>query len=236
MGAHRVGRLPCANRETSEQRARSREIRPMTESTLTAGNMALLGGMLCLDFANTANWHRSEHPEELLNDYGDLVAWAIHTDIVNEGEAAVLLNEALLHPAEAAEVRERAIGLREAIYRIFAAIAEQQRPAVEDLELLNTEIQPALAHGRIVETGDGYTWDWADDRQTLDRILWPVARSAADLLASAQLDRARQCADERCGWLFLDMSRNRSRRWCSMEECGNRNKARVYYQRRKQER
>jgi predicted RNA-binding Zn ribbon-like protein len=208
----------------------------MTESTLTAGNMALLGGTLCLDFANTANWHRSEHPEELLNDYGDLVAWAVHTDIVNEDEAAALLHEATLHPAEAMGIRERAISLREAIYRIFVAISEQQRPAVEDLELLNTEIQPALAHGRIVETDDGFTWDWADDRQTLDHILWPVARSAADLLASAQLERARQCADERCGWLFLDMSRNHSRRWCSMEECGNRNKAREYYRRQKQER
>lgn len=220
-----MARVPAANEES----------RPMTESTLTAGNMKLLGGALCLDFANTANWHRSEQPEELLNTYSDLVAWANHTGILNEDEAAVLRTEALAHPAEAEDVLEQAIDLREAIYRIFAAIAEQQRPAVEDLELLNASIQPALAHGRIVETDGGYTWDWADDRQTLDRILWPVARSAADLLASAQLDRARQCADERCGWLFLDMSRNRSRRWCSMDECGNRHKARVYYQRRKQE-
>lgn len=207
----------------------------MTESTLNAGNMALLGGVLCLDFANTVNWHRSEHPEELLNDYGDLVAWAVHTDIVNEDEAAILLEEAHLQPNEASGVHERAITLREAIYRIFVAISTQQRPAVEDMEILNTEIQPALAHGRIVDTGDGYTWDWADNDETLDHILWPVARSAADLLASAKIDRARQCADERCGWLFLDMSRNRSRRWCSMEECGNRNKAREYYRRRKQE-
>jgi predicted RNA-binding Zn ribbon-like protein len=207
----------------------------MTETTLNAGNMALLGGVLCLDFANTVNWHRSEHPEELLNDYGDLVAWAVHTDIVNEDKAAILLEEAHLQPAEASDVHERAIALREAIYRIFVAISTQQRPAVEDMEILNTEIQPALAHGRIVDTGDGYTWDWADNDQALDHILWPVARSAADLLASAKLDRARQCADERCGWLFLDMSRNRSRRWCSMEECGNRNKAREYYRRRKQE-
>jgi len=206
----------------------------MTESTLSSGNVALLGGVLCLDFANTVNWHRSEQPEELLNDYDDLVAWAVHTEILGEDEAAELLGEALLHPAEANKVRERAVGLREAIYRIVVAISAQQRPAVEDLEILNTEIQPALAHGRIVESGAGFTWDWADDRQSLDRILWPVARSAAELLASSQLDRARQCADDRCGWLFLDMSRNRSRRWCSMDECGNRNKAREYYRRQKQ--
>ena len=202
-----------------------------TENTLTAGNVRLLGGALCLDFANTANWHRSEQPVELLTDYAELVDWARHTDILNDDEAAMLLREAAVRPAEAEAVRKRAIELREAIYRIFVAISEGRRPEVDDLELLNKELQPALSHARIVEADHGFTWDWADDLRTLDRMLWPVARSAAELLSSAQLSRARQCADERCGFLFLDMSRNRSRRWCSMDECGNRNKARNYYRR-----
>ena len=94
-----------------------------------------------------------------------------------------------------------------------------KRPEVDDLELLNGALGPALANARIVEGQDGFTWDWADEL-TLDRMLWPVARSAAELLASAQLERARQCADEKCGWLFLDLSRNRSRRWCSMRIAG----------------
>ncbi len=128
-------------------------------------------------------------------------------------------------------MRAQAVELREAIYRIFASIASDDRPDVEDLELLNGALGPALANARIVEGQDGFTWDWAGDELSLDRMLWPVARSAAELLSSAQLNRARQCADEKCGWLFLDMSRNRSRRWCSMEYCGNRNKARNYYHR-----
>jgi len=202
-----------------------------TEHTLTAGNMRLLGGVLCLDFANTANWHKSDHPVELLVEYTDLVDWARHTEIVNDDETTTLLRLAAHRPAEADAVRQRAVALREAIYRIFAAISADERPEVDDLELLNQELQPALSHARIVEADDGFTWDWADNRQTLDRVLWPVARSAAELLSSAQLNRARQCADDRCGWLFLDMSRNRSRRWCSMDECGNRNKARNYYRR-----
>jgi len=200
-----------------------------TESTLTAGNMKLLGGVLCLDFANTANWHRSDQPVELLRGYTDLVDWAHHTDILDDDEAAILRREASARPAEAEAVRQRAVELREAIYRMIVAISENDRPEVDDLELLNKELQPALSHARIVEADHGFTWDWADDLQTLDHMLWPVARSAAELLSSSQLSRARQCADERCGWLFLDMSRNRSRRWCSMDECGNRNKARNYY-------
>jgi predicted RNA-binding Zn ribbon-like protein len=204
-----------------------------TEHTLTAGNVRLLGGVLCLDFANTANWHKSDQPVELLVEYADLVGWAGHTNIVNDDEAATLLRQAAYRPAEAEAVRQRAVALREAIYRIFVAIADTERPEVDDLELLNQELLPALSHARIVEADHGFTWDWADDRQTLDRMLWPVARSAAELLSSAQLNRARQCADDRCGWLFLDMSRNRSRRWCSMDECGNRNKARNYYRRQR---
>lgn len=203
----------------------------MTDVVLTAGNMKLLGGALCLDFANTANWHKSEHPVELLNSYRDLVDWSHHAGVLTEPEARALLQEADGRPDEAEGVRKHAVALREAIYRIFAAIAADDRPDVEDLELLNDTLGPALANARIVEARDGFTWDWAGDMVTLDRMLWPVARSTAELLASAQIDRARQCADEKCGWLFLDMSRNRSRRWCSMEYCGNRNKARSYYRR-----
>ena len=203
----------------------------MTEIVMTASNMKLLGGSLCLDFANTANWHKSEQPVELLNSYTDLVDWSRHADVLDEQDAETLLREAADHPSDADLVRSRAVALREAIYRIFASIADDGRPDVEDLEVLNGALGPALANARIVEGQDGFTWDWADDRVMLDRMLWPVARSAAELLASAQLSRARQCADEKCGWLFLDMSRNRSRRWCSMEDCGNRNKARNYYHR-----
>jgi predicted RNA-binding Zn ribbon-like protein len=202
----------------------------MTELVMTAGNMKLLGGALCLDFANTANWHKSEQPVELLTSYRDLVEWSRHADLLTEQEADRLLREADDRPIDAERVRERAVDLREAIYRIFTAVADDRKPDVDDLELLNGALGPALSNARIVEAQDGFTWDWADSA-ALDRMLWPVARSAAELLASAQLDRARQCADEKCGWLFLDMSRNRSRRWCAMEYCGNRNKARTYYRR-----
>ncbi len=203
----------------------------MSENVLTAGNMKLLAGSLCLDFANTANWHKSDQPIELLTSYTDLIDWSRHAGILNEQESDLLLNESDVRPVDAETVRAQAVELREAIYRIFTSIASDDRPDVDDLELLNGALGPALANARIVEGQDGFTWDWAGDELSLDRMLWPVARSAAELLASAQLNRARQCADEKCGWLFLDMSRNRSRRWCSMEYCGNRNKARNYYHR-----
>lgn len=209
----------------------AREWGNMTDNVLTAGTMKLLGGSLCLDFANTVNWHKSEQPVELLNNYSDLIDWSRNTKVLSDQEADTLLRHASESPADAEAVKTRAVELREAIYRIFTAVADGERPSVDDLELLNAALGPALSNARIIEGQDGYTWDWAGDELSLDRMLWPVARSAAELLASAQLSQARQCADEKCGWLFLDMSRNRSRRWCSMEYCGNRNKARNYYHR-----
>ena len=85
-------------------------------------------------------------------------------------------------------------------------------------------------HARIVSTKEGFKWDWSEEL-ALDRMLWFIARSAADLLTSGNLDRVRQCGDEECGWLFIDTTKNRSRRWCDMTDCGNRAKARRHYSR-----
>jgi predicted RNA-binding Zn ribbon-like protein len=85
----------------------------------------------------------------------------------------------------------------------------------------------------IVSTEEGLAWDWACAEDALDRVLWPVVHDAAGLLTSQELKRVKKCADERCGWLFFDTSRNHSRRWCSMESCGNRAKARRHYERQR---
>ena len=191
----------------------------------------LLGGRTSLDFANTVDWHASEQPVEYLTSYAALVAWGQHVGVLSDRQAEQLLDEAGRHPTEAEAILEQARVLREAIYRIFAAISAG-RPAEEgDLAVLNAELPRALSQSRIIVSGDGYAWGWIGAEDALDRMLWPVVRDAVDLLTSGELVRVGQCADERCGWLFLDASRNRSRRWCSMEDCGNRAKARRHYQR-----
>ena len=87
-----------------------------------------------------------------------------------------------------------------------------------------------MAKSSIVRVGERFAWDWTPEN-ALDRVLWPVVRDAAELLSGEDLDRVGRCADANCGWLFLDTSRNHSRRWCSMKDCGNRAKARRHYQR-----
>ena len=193
-------------------------------------------GALSLDFANTVEWHASDQPDEYLNSYADLIAWAEAAEIVSEDRADQLRHLAEKRPEEAGVVFDRAIQLRETIYRIFADYSGQGGFHAEDLAILNEALSKSMPHLQIVNSAEGFDWGWVDSRPRLDEVLWPVVRSAAELLTSERLDRVSECADDRgCGYLFIDTSRNRSRRWCSMESCGNRAKAQRHYHKRKQE-
>ncbi|MFQ5645264.1 MAG: CGNR zinc finger domain-containing protein [Thiogranum sp.] len=206
----------------------------MIEMEKYADTLNLETGWLCLDFANTADWHASDHPEEGLNSYSDLVSWAQQVGVLADHQARQLLQAAAGRPVEAAAVLERAIALREAIYRIFSAVASGQPPQTADVVILNVGLSEALVQLRVTQTANSFAWEWADDENAFDRMLWPVVRSAAELLTSKELNRAGQCADDRgCGVLFFDTSRNRSRRWCTMKDCGNRAKAQRHYKRKR---
>jgi predicted RNA-binding Zn ribbon-like protein len=187
------------------------------------------GGRACLDFANTLS---SSPPSDHLNDYADLVAFAAQSDLITPRDAEWLRAEALRDPATANAVLTRAKRLREALRAIFVSVAAGRDLSEADLDVLNFDLGASLAHARVVPThdGDGYQWGWT--RRNLDAPLWPIARSAADLLTSdAERALVRECGADDCVWLFMDTTRNRSRQWCSMQSCGNREKARRHYQR-----
>ncbi len=189
-------------------------------------------GPLCLEFVNTVRWHTSEHPEETLLSYVDLVNWAQRGQIVSGSAAHSLLQEAAEHPAEARQVLKRAVALREALYRIFVALIREASPADEDLAELNTVLTKMSRGGRLVRMATEFKWNWYTDEGKLDSMVGRVALSAAELLLSDERQRIGQCADDRgCGWLFLDLSKNRSRRWCDINDCGNRAKQRRHYAR-----
>lgn len=185
-----------------------------------------------LHFANTVAWHASSAPVESLTSYETLVNWAENVGILRQDQAKQMQRRAKQHPDQAAEVLKQAISLREAIYRIFVASIQSQPARKADLALLNTALTTAMTKAHLSVATDGYCWEW-DDTEALDRMLWAVARSTAELLTDPELlARVGQCADDRgCGWLFLDMSKNRSRRWCDMNDCGNRAKQRRHHQR-----
>jgi predicted RNA-binding Zn ribbon-like protein len=198
-----------------------------------AGSIKLSGGALCLDFVNTVHCYGCADLGEYLNTYHDLVAWSRHVGTISDQEAKALLRRADGHPAEAKSAHKRAIDLREAIYRIFTISLEGHYHTREELAVFNEYLGETMMQSQIVKTQDGFHWEMTGNKTKLDWILNPVIRSAADLLVSEEVRRVKKCADPICGWLFLDISRNRSRRWCDMRDCGNRAKASRFYKKNK---
>lgn len=190
----------------------------------------LIGGALCLDFANTLVGHGAIPKHEYLMDYGDLVLWSRHTHLLAPPEAKSLIREAHRHPSQSLAAFKKALILRELIYRIFSAVAQNTHPKQRDLHQLNTARLESFQHSFIVQAEQRFSLECTDPK-ALDRMLWPIAISATELLTSKKLNHVKQCAGEGCDWLFLDTSRNHLRRWCTMDECGNRAKMRRRYER-----
>jgi predicted RNA-binding Zn ribbon-like protein len=206
----------------------------MADKLRKVDNPELIGGRLCLNYANTVSTRTGPLHHEYLTSYADLLEWSLHAGILTDRDAQQLGRQAARRPTEAAAVLKQAIAVRETIYRIFSAIAHQRAPAKADVATLNAALAQALSRLRVLPSGESFEWQWVQDSRALDIMLWPVVRSAADLLTSADLRRVRQCARrEGCDWLFVDSSKNQSRRWCSMSTCGSRAKARRYYQRKR---
>ncbi len=192
------------------------------DDTLTkAATHKLVGGALCLDFVNTLGAATSDQPTEYLPTYTALVVWSAHAGLLTDADAEHLIARATQRPADASTVLQDAQRLRALLHRLFVAVAQGMETPAEDLALFNARLAPAAGQTRVTPTGAGYTWTWADDSNALDRMLWPIVRSAAALLVTGDLSRVRVCGGERCGWLFVDTSKNRSRRWCDMQDCGN---------------
>ncbi len=193
----------------------------------------LSGGSLCLDFTNTVS-HRQlpRHRAEHLGTYSDLVAFAEQSKLIPPKLAASLRARAARNPAEARSAFRRSILLREVLYRAFSAMAAGKPARPEDVQHINDFALDALNHRQLTRTNGNYRWEWqSNGGDPLERLLWPIAESAAGLLTSEARAAIRECGAPDCEWLFLDQSRNRSRRWCDMKVCGNRQKARRHYQR-----
>lgn len=191
------------------------------------------GGHLSLDFANACGRGPEGISNERFTSYDRLLEWS---------RCAGSLEDSLLERLERRGRREaqacvailaRAKNLREAIFDAFHADLQGQAIPAAALECINRELARALAHARLESTADGPAWTWCYQEELLETPLWPVVRAAADLLVSAERQRIKVCASDRCLWLFLDRSRNQGRRWCDMRNCGNLTKVRRHRERKK---
>lgn len=194
---------------------------------------SFVAGSLCLDFANSASGLLGGEAAGPQAAYSRLAAWYGEYSGLPESRVRALVRAAARHPRSAARVVGRARALGEAVEAVFRTRVRGRGIPAAGLEVLNRELSLALRESRVVLRGGRANWGWTEDTDALDRILWPIARSAADLLVSEDADRVRVCAQDTCDWLFLDTSRNARRRWCDMKTCGNRAKIRRFRERRR---
>jgi len=190
-----------------------------------------VGGSLATDFVNTLDWRLRKVPREELNTYVDLIRWAWSEDVVTRPEARSLLEWAQAHPRSAVRELTRAVELRESIALLFAAVREETRLPSGPLAILNAACRAGASDRLLRPSGRFAEWARTPGVPPPQRPGWAAAEDAARLLISPERERLSQCHDDECGWFFLDTSRNRSRRWCTMKGCGNRNKARTFYRR-----
>ena len=193
----------------------------------------LTGGRLCLDFANTVDNRPTAQPKELLGSYSDLLSWSVQAGALQPADAGRLARLAGRRAPEADRVLRRAREIREAIFGVFSDLEGGRRTRDQALAVLEDALPRALSRLRLVPAKGRFEWGWTREEDALDAMLWPVIKSTAELLTSGELERVRECAAAECAWLFIDGSRNGTRRWCDMTVCGNRNKARRFYSRSK---
>ena len=201
----------------------------MTDSTRTLETLELVGGALCLDFVNTVNSRRDTKHDYLVT-YADLIGWTRKVEVLLASQHDQLQRRSKQNRQEAEDALGKAIAVRDLLYRIFTSFANESEPNKKDLESFMALYGEAITHGLLAREDDHYTTIW-HLHDKLDALLWPVVHSAGGLLLSSNLQHVKECPG--CGWLFLDTSKNQSRRWCSMNTCGARDKMHRYHKKQR---
>lgn len=195
-----------------------------------AKNFQLVAGHVALDFANTLDWrYVPDRRVELVPSYERFIAFSHQSGVITAAQASALLGAT--SAAEAERIHAKVIELRETLYALFLSVVSGKKPGSQVVQKMNDFLAQARVvdtihwqHGSVVRTHDNLD-------KTPDGPLWPILEAAVSLLTSPQVKRVRECNEGKCRWLFLDTSRNQSRRWCDMQICGNRVKAQRFYAR-----
>jgi predicted RNA-binding Zn ribbon-like protein len=192
----------------------------------------ILSERLCLDFVNTVSWHLSNEPYDWLKNYRDLVVWSQRVNILPKEKAEDLIKLAEAFPERAANVFAETLQLREAVFRILQSRLTNAPNIQQDLDILNQHLK--RTHQFLyLEMGNGHFNYSFEDTLEMDCMVWEIVQSTARFLTSNELAKLKFCDGGKCGWMFIDTTRNHSRRWCSMEDCGNRAKAKRHYRKKR---
>lgn len=195
-----------------------------------------VGSNFSVDFVNTIGGRTDVKNEisftstirqDKLKNCNDIIDWATEIGIINQSES-IKLKIVAKRTELAQEVFNRAKLFREALYRIFKHKIVGISPLNEDLDILNKELTKARINQNFVFLSGSFKWVFNKDQKGLDLILNKIAISASELLTNGKLEQLKQCRGADCGWLFIDQSKNHSRLWCDMKDCGNFEKVRRF--------
>jgi len=192
--------------------------------TSRAATLTLVGGELAFDFANTSSGRGWPTFMEHLRAPADVADWARHARVLPPEDAHWLRAEASQDSGLGEALLRAALALREDIFNIGEQLGAGRPPpetAIDDLRAVHAQ---CLAKARLAPFESRFVWNWRTRADPIEAVLGPISLSAMTILMQADLTRVKQCRGEKCGWLFLDTTKNKSRRWCEMEVCGNRAK------------
>jgi len=191
--------------------------------------LPVVGGHLALDFANTIDDPLGPERFDHAGTYAGLLSWSVRVGCLSDNQAADLARVAADRPGDGAAALLKAHRLRLIIGTTFTDIARQPSSPMDHWTKLRPFVVDAVSRAQLTSEDQAYAFSWPDPVE-LDAMLWPVAQAAADLLTGPDLPRVKVCGG--CPWLFVDRSKNQSRRWCAMEDCGTHEKIRRYVTRR----
>ncbi len=194
------------------------------DSPSRAGSLHLVGGVLALDFANTSSGRGGAMHLEHLRRGADVVDWAGHAGVLRESEHTVLARRLAGDVGLEQEILTRGVILRDVIYGIARSIANISIANPAEIGALGGIYAACIARGRLAHALGRHGWVWDTVANPVEAVLGPVALSAVTLVTREDVARVKQCGGAHCGWLFLDTTKNASRRWCDMAVCGNRAK------------
>ena len=210
-----------------------RRIKALLLPPSRAGSLDLVGGELAWDFTNTTSARGSPARQEHLRGFDRLMQWVEHARVMPPADCGYAHAALAGHPRRAQRIFERAIEMRELIWTIGTALAEQRPVAGKLLASLSAAHATNLGHAEIKMRYGSHIWVWDPRRDIAAAILGPITLSALTLLMEKDLLRTKRCAGQECGWLFFDTTKNNRRRWCEMRVCGNRAKVRAARQRQR---
>jgi predicted RNA-binding Zn ribbon-like protein len=196
----------------------------------------MIAGHAALDFVNSLDDRFAESgPAELLVDYDDVLRFVSQAELISARQLREL-KKLDASPKERSTALAEALQLREALAAVLYPLLDHAEPAKGALSDLETIFKHAAGHRKLAfEEIDNaglparFVWEYKDVAREVQSPVWLLAEAANDLLTSPQASHIRRCASSTCQWLFLDTSKNHTRRWCDMKVCGNRNKARRFH-------